>query len=199
MSTKRDQREQQRLRGTAYHEAGHAVAAFELRRRFHYLTIVPEPDEGTLGHIMYAGFGEGFDPELDDSRIVRRRLEPAIITALAGGAAEAKLAGRYNAVGSEHDRQGATRLATYLVANEHELDAYVNWLWQRARAMFDDPLTWVAVEALAAELLVHKRIGARRARQIIKTAQQALLEARRQQRSAALAALPEADAPASSG
>jgi hypothetical protein len=38
------------LEDTAYHEAGHAVAAVAFRRPFHYVTI--EPCEESLGHVM---------------------------------------------------------------------------------------------------------------------------------------------------
>jgi ATP-dependent Zn protease len=48
--------------GTAYHEAGHAVAAYELRLPFRYVTIIPDEEKMTLGHIIYRGFGPDFHP-----------------------------------------------------------------------------------------------------------------------------------------
>ena len=45
---------------TAYHEAGHAVACWALRRRFSYVTLVPGED--FLGQLVGRGLPKGFDP-----------------------------------------------------------------------------------------------------------------------------------------
>jgi ATP-dependent Zn protease len=45
------QQRAKRLRETAYHEAGHAVAAFRLRVAFRYVDIIPEGDQ--LGAVVH--------------------------------------------------------------------------------------------------------------------------------------------------
>ncbi len=79
---------------TAYHEAGHAVAAYLLKRSFNYVTIVPDEEKGSLGHVRFRGFGENFDPAFDYSPQMRLRLEREIICSLAGDAAESIHLGR---------------------------------------------------------------------------------------------------------
>lgn len=44
-----------RLQLTAAHEAGHAVVARRFGLQVSYATIIPNPVEGTLGHVSYSG------------------------------------------------------------------------------------------------------------------------------------------------
>jgi ATP-dependent Zn protease len=82
-------RQRRQLERTAYHEAGHAVAAHVLRRPFRRRTIAPDAEAGTLGLITYAPFPRDFDPANVSERRARYHLERSIITALAGNVAEA--------------------------------------------------------------------------------------------------------------
>src|SRR5437016_2249213 len=91
------------LQRTAYHEAGHAVAASWLRVPFRYVTIVPDEQDGSLGHIRFTALSKDFGPDIESGSKVRRVLEPRIMVGLAGCAAEAKLVGRYNWVGAHRD------------------------------------------------------------------------------------------------
>ena len=50
---------------TAYHEAGHAVAAFLLRRRLRRATIIP--DEDSLGHIRTGRAPPTLQPDISTS------------------------------------------------------------------------------------------------------------------------------------
>lgn len=60
------------------------------------------------------------------------------------------------------------KFASYLVGSEEELNAYTNYLWVRTKQTFKLSWLWAAIQALASELLEHKKIGYRRARRIIK-------------------------------
>jgi hypothetical protein len=45
-------RERERLWRTAVHEAGHAVAAFKLDLPFRWVSVKPNPERGTSGHVV---------------------------------------------------------------------------------------------------------------------------------------------------
>ena len=78
--------QKKKLEKTAYHEAGHAVAAFLLRKRFSYVTI--ESGEDSLGHIILKRFRDSFQPDVDEISKIRRPLEKDIMISLAGNAAD---------------------------------------------------------------------------------------------------------------
>lgn len=166
-----------RLERTAYHEAGHAVAAFLMRRRVLSVTIVPDEDAGSLGHNRY-GVLPNIHPDYEiDSRTVRV-IEREIVVSLAGWAAEARLdasARREASYLGDDDWHKAYDLATYVTGSPEEMEAYVNWLWVRAKYMIALPPQWAAVKGLASDLLERRRIGGRRVREVIKTAMRDLV------------------------
>jgi hypothetical protein len=151
---------------TAYHEAGHAVAAFYMKRAFRYVTI--EPEEDSLGHIMLKKFRDSFNPEIDSDRKIRKPLEKAIITSFAGPIAEQIFSGRKNIIGAKSDLRDALDYACYLCGSLEETEAYVNWLWIKTKNMIRQPAKWCSVEGLAKELLDCHKIGYMKARRIIK-------------------------------
>src|SRR5438128_1821436 len=61
------------LNATAYHEAGHAVAACLLNRPFHHVSI--EPDAGSRGHVIFKEFTARIEERLtehaDDTKTQR--------------------------------------------------------------------------------------------------------------------------------
>ena len=155
-----------RLEYVAYHEAGHAVMAYLERRAFRYVSI--EPNEESLGHIMYRKFGERFHPDYDEEARIRPQLEKAILSSLAGHASECIYRGRNNWVGSATDRTHAFDLASYISGSFEETEAYVNWLWVRCRVKIKTH--WFRVTALADQLLKHHRIRYPKVKKIIKDA-----------------------------
>lgn len=159
-----------RLERTAYHEAGHAVARYVLHGRLRYVTIVPDPDEGSLGHCTGASLPSAMKVDVEHSSRYDRILEREITILLVGQAAEWRFTGRHNRSGSENDLHRAIDCALYLVGSDEELDAYVNLMEVRAKGFVAQPDHWAAIEALAAALLQEERIGYRRARQIIRDA-----------------------------
>jgi hypothetical protein len=152
---------------TAYHEAGHAVAAFLLKRPFLYISIVP--DSESLGRVTYPDtYWNGFVPNA--ARIESRlRLEEEIIKVLAGEAAEGLFAHRLRRRPREH-RPRAIQLARAACQSEGELRAYITWLWERGVSLINEPSHRAAVEALALALLEKKEIPYCPAIQIMKDA-----------------------------
>lgn len=156
---------------TAYREAGHAVAAIELKRAFKYVTIIPGED--TLGHIRFEGFGSDFHPDHDVSPRVRAKLERAIMCSLAGGIAEAKFRGRHNHRGASGDYFNTVDFAEYVTHSVKEAEAYINWLSIRTAHLFSLPYVWAGVAGLAAALIEQRHIGSRAARQIVRDSMRA--------------------------
>ena len=52
------------LETVAHHEAGHTVAAWLLRIGFHYVTITPNPEGDSLGHVLRSPLPRWFNPEI---------------------------------------------------------------------------------------------------------------------------------------
>jgi ATP-dependent Zn protease len=157
------------LEETAYHEAGHAVAAYVLRRRFSKASIVREED--SLGRLTRPpSYGTGFEPELDYKGTSKPWIEQEIMSLLAAGTAVDLLTGREDWGEGEvesSDLQKAHVLAEMVCGSNEEVEAYLNWLAIRTRNMLSNPPYWAAVEALAGALLEQQEIGYRKARKII--------------------------------
>ena len=100
---------------TAHHEAGHVVIAFFSSRlpRVKRVTIVPDPTTGTLGHWL-PWPTPSFRPDLNEDARTTLRILQEIPALLAGTVAERRLAGRYNHVGAQSDREKALDLALYI-------------------------------------------------------------------------------------
>ncbi len=155
----------------AYHEAGHAVAAYVVKRAFQHVSI--EEDEESLGHVMFRKFSDKFQPEYQEEDRIRPLLEKCIIVGLAGEVAEKK---SYNAEidfqSSMSDFSKAFDYICYLVGTVEEAEAFLNWMIVRTKNIIYLDFNWNAVKVLAEQLIKRKRIGYRLARKIIFDAQQ---------------------------
>ena len=59
-------------------------------------------------------------------------------------------------------------LAIYYCSGEKEIEAFLNWMWERTINWLQNlSFHWDAVEALAQELLKKRRLTAKEAKQII--------------------------------
>ena len=79
------------LERVAYHEAGHAVAAVAVGRRFLRVSIIP--DDETVGRCTFPRPSRPFHSITTVDGRDRRRLNAAIVTTLAGLEAEAIFSG----------------------------------------------------------------------------------------------------------
>jgi hypothetical protein len=157
------------LKATAYHEAGHAVAAWRLGIALGRkgVTIVPDEAAGTGGSSAHRGI---IDPsiEYDTSDRNRIRAEKTVQSFLAGEVAQR----RYNprSVRNHHgyfDRHEAINTLSYFTNEEEELRAWLKLLRIRAECMFRNPDVWRAVERLGAALMERRTIGGKEATEII--------------------------------
>jgi len=158
------------LEATAYHEAGHVIAAWQFRRHISLVTI--KPDEDSVGS-TFANLVKGI-ANLDCGDVspaVQRRVENYAIIHLAGPAAQRK----YNARSvrlhhRESDRTKVCTILSYLCEPTQEvLRAYYHLMDLRARAVVQNPINWQAIGILAQELLRRRTIAGKDLRDFIAT------------------------------
>jgi hypothetical protein len=162
---KANKRPTKELVATAYHEAGHAVVAILNHRRFRHVTI--EPGERTLGHVLFVKW-RGRKPDASCDAGTTRRTEVAVLCTCAGPAAEARLRGRRNRIGAEGDDRHSASMAASLCGSMEETCALLKLLSIRAKQEIELPWVWRAIEGLAAQLLVRRRIGYATAKNIVR-------------------------------
>ncbi len=159
-----------RLRSTAYHEAGHAVAAYWHRIRLDGATI--EPDADSQGKVRHGNPLAKLRPDVGETgRRGRERMEALVLTALAGPAAQR----RFSSLGvrSWHGRQdfkSAVDLVSYFVGSDAELDAYLRLMSVRANAFVALPDVWAAIRIVAARLVRQRGMGRAELRTAIREA-----------------------------
>lgn len=152
---------------TAYHEAGHAVIAYERRVGFSAVSI--RKDGESLGRVV-PQLWKDFDIENNRGLRARERLESVIFVALAGGAATWQLTGKRLAIGVWGDYPQAVHLAEKLHQADEVIEPYLNYMAVRAKSMMELPWTWAAVRALAQSLLKRKQLTKQSVRRIIREA-----------------------------
>ena len=168
-----------RLQHVAYHEAGHAVADYVQHRRFTEISIIPQKVQSGCRVQTCAGYvtttGQPpFPPDADmkPGGRTRRWIEREAICFFAGPIAEG-IASGHQPERSAHSYDTCRPLdlvRLFLTRDLEEADAYLNWLWIRAQRLVRSH--WSEIETLAAELLKHRRIGGRQAREMVRRAQE---------------------------
>jgi hypothetical protein len=155
-----------KIEATAYHEAGHAVAAFLLFRAVKRISIVPDDEtSGPVEH--YPIRGTWFQPDVEIDMRARRHMETSITLLLAGPSAERKATGRWNRVGASGDIDAACDLALRLVGSERQFTHYWAWRRQIALDLWEDEHAWGLAQRLTVELLERKKMSGREAREVL--------------------------------
>ena len=167
------------LKATAYHEAGHAMAAWCLEIPFgkgkHALSIVPEGT--TQGHFIPKYILRRRSPDVKTTGADRLKIERIVVVLLAGMVAQRRH--RPASVRSWHgssDFQSAVNLLSPFTGNNREIEAYLRLLRIRAELTLERPGSWECVDALAAALLSRKFLSATEAVEIIQATHARMLE-----------------------
>ena len=163
-----------RLQATAYHEAGHAMMAYIKNMAIRRVSIIPNEEEGSLGHCLHGswpkllGSEEGCFDFIDDQKH-RDKRETLAMMMYGGLVAEKHFTGRYNWIGAGADRsRAADLLASSLSGDLKEWGAYINWIMEHTRVHLNFPRNWAGVEALATALLQKGQLNGRQAKTVIK-------------------------------
>ena len=171
------------LKGTAYHEAGHAVMHVLEHIAFKHATIEPDEEAGSSGHVHGSASPKSFQPEWDNSVRTRLRVESLVRVDLAGQVAEQTFRGRRSwKQGSQHDLRHTVDMLCYLSADSEILDACLHLLFLQTRNILRHPWNWAKLEAVASALLKDKTLTAREVRRIMKEADEAWLKAQQVRR-----------------
>lgn len=154
---------------TAYHEAGHAVAAYFLRRvgKVRCVSIIPDSERETVGHTahwstpaFWRALNRGEWPDH-----ARCRFEDEVVVLLAGGSAERRFAGRADHIGARSDYEKAADFAIAATGSKRAANAFLRWLQVTTEDLVT--LRWPAIQAVAAALVEHKRLSGACVRKVI--------------------------------
>jgi Peptidase family M41 len=143
------------FKAVAYHEAGHAVAAYTLLHKFDYVSIIP--NEHSLGRVAM--------PKIRSSNNFNDT-----VVFLAGFIAEYKAFGMVG--GHELDFSYIDKVVWSLTSNLEESALLLTNIADFSLSLFESVGFWDAVEALAKALLEHKELNCDTAKKIIKNAKQ---------------------------
>lgn len=152
------------LQRIAYHEAGHAVAAYLLRRRFDWISI--QSDEHFLGYVTFTAI-ESLGANGRGGRRARALAEREIMIDLAGNIAERIFTGRHDWMRATVDIRNINEVALRFCADAEEAQAFIRWLTIRTRNLLSRTRNWAAVSALADALLHEGKLSYPAARPII--------------------------------
>lgn len=135
------------LRATAYHEAGHAVAAIARQRRFSYMTIEPDHGRGSAGHVRFSARQGGSIISLHTGAVI----------ALAGEAAQRQFSPRSIRLHqSDGDRAIVADAALLATGSAEQAGLLVKFWTVCARDLIAS--RWTAVNQVAAALLDRRRL-----------------------------------------
>jgi ATP-dependent Zn protease len=154
------------LESAAYHEAGHAVAAWHCRVRTKSLSIIPELDSAGR-HIRHPYFG-GINLEIDSSPRAQRRVENMVLVCCAGPAAQRRFDPKgFRSYHAQGDWYEAINLLSYLTDDDEVLRAHFKLVDLRARKFVALPSVWSLIEDVAGALFERHQLTGKDIRAII--------------------------------
>ena len=163
MSSRPQPRITNMLRVTAYHEAGHAVAAFSERVAIQGITL--EVCRDYAGRVIHANPYQGIKLDIDNTLRSRNRVRAVVRVLLAGFMAQKmKYPNSYRSDHDKTDRQTAANLIRR-IASPRTPDASLKVLGLDVEKTLT--AQWYQVEALAQELLKQRTFSQKEVRKVI--------------------------------
>jgi ATP-dependent Zn protease len=161
-------RERRKLRRTAIHEAGHAVADVYLRNGLHRATIVAT--DNALGHVASRHLPRDHRVALEvgvPTPAQRRRIEAKATALLAGPAAERRFVGRWDWIGASSDIDDLTDLALNMAEDdtEHGPTRWFAKIQERAVGFVDEH--WEEIGCVADALMDRRTLSAPAVRKLV--------------------------------
>lgn len=161
-------RDRARQMATAYHEAGHAVAAFYLHMPVYTATIKFDKESGSRGHVLHHNPLKRASHEdiYELTPKARDRIERLIMVALAGGVAQR----RYNPHSYRHvhtsaDHDNAVDLANRIAGDGKGATLLLRYLAHRTKGLVG--ARWPEIKCVAEELLANTTLRAGDVRTVI--------------------------------
>lgn len=155
------------LIATAYHEAGHAVAAYHFGVRVKSVTIQPTDD--SLGAVIHARLDRRTAEMVEYGSITpggREKVERMVVIVYAGGVAERQHKGRHNHRGAQLDYSTVINYIDKLSGSPEQTEAYLRWLYIRTVDLVTNVL-WPEIEVVAQALLEYRTLSGDELRQIL--------------------------------
>jgi len=140
-------------RGTAYHEAGHAVVACSMGFTVNEVSIIRS--EGNLGYCT-APFPLEFPPGFSIENL-SDLIRSLAVCYFSGGLAEKMATGSYDAVGSDPDNHNAISILSCIAGSGEEIQVHIDKAQETAHRILQQ--RWQAVVVLAEELLRKEKIN----------------------------------------
>jgi ATP-dependent Zn protease len=156
-------RREPRVYATAYHEAAHAVPAFVMNLKFHYVTIKPSDDSS--GHVEHRRNPKWFQPELDNCDRVRLHGERHIVGSLAGQISEAKFRRKQPRYGMESDNRQAVDIAFELCGSQQASQKFLDYCYAVSKDIVKG--SWPDIKTVATALLARETLSYKDVRDVI--------------------------------
>jgi hypothetical protein len=154
----------------AYHETGHAVMAYLLRKKFHSITIDSNKLDDETGGLFRLVHSKKRIDSLSKFGY-SKEIEQHIRIILAGEVSVGIFSGQEKWDMSQADINASFRLVQNQCSPcEKEVNAYIDWLVLSVQNDLKLPQNWCLVCAVAQSLLEHKTLSYRKTYEIIKAA-----------------------------
>lgn len=154
---------------TAYHEAGHAVAAVLLGLQLVRVSIAPTPERGSVGHTEVKPLRRVLPTGGEASPHQRFNADVILMMTIAGRVAESHFVGEDRKPDYD-DLERINELFGQLCLTDREADAYQHWITIRVKTKLVNNLNWRGVVALAEALVEFEIIDGDYATDIIRRA-----------------------------
>jgi hypothetical protein len=156
--------DQDQLRATAYHEAGHAVMAISVGRTVEKATVTPKKNMTGGLRLGTCHMGTG------RSKASQSWIDDEVLILLAGMVAEARYTGKYCTRGAAEDLLAIRRLLEHRAGDDRQLERIQKRLLDKAEYVLSDAAHALAIEWVARELVERGTVSGKSVRHFFELA-----------------------------